>query len=192
MNSIVFFLSLFFVFTSARRWYEAETIKFWYDYNDVVPDVFDAAPQKHAIVKYEKRIVDLGNVINNRFTKKQPKVIWNTESRSFYTLAMVDPDAPSRKDPKFGQYRHWLVINIPGNNIAKGKVISSYYEPAPPEKTRWHRYVFAIFKRNGRIGNVQEKEDEDDRAKWNVSKFASRNGLKQVAGSYFVARNDKQ
>lgn len=26
-----------------------------------------------------------------------------------YTLVMTDPDAPSRKDPKFGQWRHWVV-----------------------------------------------------------------------------------
>jgi len=26
-----------------------------------------------------------------------------------YTLVMTDPDAPSREDPKFGQWRHWVV-----------------------------------------------------------------------------------
>jgi hypothetical protein len=26
-----------------------------------------------------------------------------------YTLAMFDPDAPSRDDPKFGCFRHWVV-----------------------------------------------------------------------------------
>lgn len=29
-----------------------------------------------------------------------------------YTLVMTDPDAPSREDPKFGQWRHW-VVRIP-------------------------------------------------------------------------------
>ncbi|KAI6219959.1 Protein D2 [Aphelenchoides besseyi] len=192
MNSIVFFLFLLFVFTSARRCYDAKTIKFWYDYNDVVPDVFKKAPQNHATVKYGKQTVDLGHVINPRFTKNQPKVFWDAKPHSLYTLAMIDIDAPSRKDPQFAQFRHWLVMNIPGNRIAKGKVISSYFAVGPPEKTRWHRYVLAIFKQNGRIKSVQEKEDGSDRVKWNVTEFAARNGLKHVAGSYFVARNDKQ
>jgi hypothetical protein len=26
-----------------------------------------------------------------------------------YTLVMTDPDAPSREDPKFAQFRHWVV-----------------------------------------------------------------------------------
>ena len=29
-----------------------------------------------------------------------------------YTLVMTDPDAPSREDPKFGQWRHWVVRPI--------------------------------------------------------------------------------
>jgi hypothetical protein len=29
-----------------------------------------------------------------------------------YTLVMTDPDAPSREDPKFGQWRHWVVNTI--------------------------------------------------------------------------------
>ena len=27
---------------------------------------------------------------------------------------MVDPDAPSRKNPTAAQWLHWLVVNIPG------------------------------------------------------------------------------
>lgn len=31
-----------------------------------------------------------------------------------YTLVMTDPDAPSRADPKFRQFRHWVVrVSIP-------------------------------------------------------------------------------
>jgi phosphatidylethanolamine-binding protein len=29
-----------------------------------------------------------------------------------YTMVITDPDAPSRADPKFGEFRHWLVSNI--------------------------------------------------------------------------------
>ncbi|KAI6179933.1 hypothetical protein M3Y98_00664600 [Aphelenchoides besseyi] len=101
---------------------------------------------------------------------------------------MFDPDIPSRKDPKMGQYRYWLVTNIPGNNVRKGKTVSSYYEPEPRENTGWHRYVFAIYKQRGKLGRLQEKDDEGDRTKWDVERFANRNGLQLVAGSYFVSK----
>ena len=52
-----------------------------------------------------------------------------------------DPDAPSRADPKWGEWRHWLVVNIPGNDISKGDTIAQYIGAAPPVGTGLHRYV---------------------------------------------------
>ena len=54
--------------------------------------------------------------------KEQPLVKWNSEPNSFYTLLMTDPDAPSREDPKFGEWKHWLVVNIPGDKVSEGEV----------------------------------------------------------------------
>lgn len=34
----------------------------------------------------------------------------------------LDPDAPSRAEPTLGEVHHWLVTNIPGNDISKGEV----------------------------------------------------------------------
>jgi hypothetical protein len=31
------------------------------------------------------------------------------ETETTYTLVMCDPDAPSKDDPKFGPFRHWVV-----------------------------------------------------------------------------------
>ena len=59
--------------------------------------------------------------------------------RSFFT---VDPDAPSRADPKWGEWRHWLVVNIPGCEVSKGEVLSVYIGSGPPQGTGLHRYVF--------------------------------------------------
>ncbi len=54
---------------------------------------------------------------------------------------LSDPDAPSREDPKFGEWRHWLVVNIPGNNIASGEVQAEYVGAGPPKGTGLHRYI---------------------------------------------------
>ena len=43
----------------------------------------------------------------------------------------LDPDAPSRTDQKFGEFNHWLVANIPGNNIEQGEELSQYVGSGP-------------------------------------------------------------
>lgn len=48
---------------------------------------------------------------------------------------MTDPDAPSREDPKFREWHHWLVGNIPGSEIAKGETLSAYVGSGPPQGT---------------------------------------------------------
>ncbi|KAI6231320.1 Protein D1-like isoform X2 [Aphelenchoides besseyi] len=160
--------------TVAREYYDYETIKFWYEYNDIVPDVMKEPPKEHALVEYGMSTVDLGNVISARFTTKEPRVKWRADRNAYYTIAMFDPDIPSRKDPKMGQYRY-----------------CSYYEPEPRENTGWHRYVFAVYKQRGKLGKLEEKDDEDDRTKWDAERFAKRNGLQLVAGSYFVSKFEK-
>lgn len=35
---------------------------------------------------------------------------------------MTDPDDPTRTAPKTREWLHWLVVNIPGNDIDKGEV----------------------------------------------------------------------
>lgn len=72
---------------------------------------------------------------------------------------MVDPDAPSRAKPRFRSWKHWVVINIPGANVAKGRIIARYLRPAPPKKTGSHRYVFLVYKQaNGKIRNFKKWE----------------------------------
>ena len=56
----------------------------------------------------------LGNELAIEDTRETPSVqitpMAPIEGRSpNYTLAMLDPDAPSREDRKYGPYRHWLV-----------------------------------------------------------------------------------
>ena len=39
---------------------------------------------------------------------------------------MVDPDAPSRQDPRAAQWLHWLVVNIPGRYQTFTRVTTRY------------------------------------------------------------------
>ncbi|XP_054804940.1 protein HEADING DATE 3A-like [Prosopis cineraria] len=65
--------------------------------------------------------------------------------RTFYTLIMVDPDAPSPSDPTLREYLHWLVTDIPASlGPSYGNEIVSYESPRP--SVGIHRYVFVLFR----------------------------------------------
>ncbi|KAF2885694.1 hypothetical protein ILUMI_20467 [Ignelater luminosus] len=118
----------------------------------VVPDVIDVAPKEIAEVSYPSGVkVDQGNVLTPTQVKDIPSVKWNADSSALYTLCMTDPDAPSRKDPKFREWHHWLVGNIPGGEVAKGETLSEYVGSGPPQGTGLHRYVFLIYKQSGKL-----------------------------------------
>ena len=50
--------------------------------------------------------------------KDVPVVSWNAEPDAFYTLLMVDPEST------IPEFVHWLVVNIPGNDLNSGEVKS--------------------------------------------------------------------
>ena len=54
----------------------------------------------------------------------------------------ADPDAPSRANPTYREWRHWLVANIPGCDVSKGETIVTYFGAGPPQGTGLHRYIF--------------------------------------------------
>lgn len=68
----------------------------------------------------------------------------------------TDPDAPNGKDGKF-EVKHWLVGNIPGNDIKKGEVFAEYRGSGAPKGTGLHRYIFLVFKQNGKISYEEKK-----------------------------------
>jgi len=50
-------------------------------------------------------------------------------------IVVLDPDAPSRKEHTYREWHHWLVGNIPGNDISKGETLSEYVGSGPPPET---------------------------------------------------------
>lgn len=70
--------------------------------HQVVPDVIPVAPADKVKVTYPSGVtVDEGNELTPTQVKDVPKVEWNADSSSFYTLCMTDPDAPSRQEPTY-------------------------------------------------------------------------------------------
>lgn len=104
-----------------------------------------------------------------------------------------DPDAPSRKDPKFREVLHWLVVNVPGSDLSKGETVAGYRGSGPPKDTGLHRYVFLIYKQSGNQDFSSEKRIEsssrEGRLNYYIQKFADRYNLgTPIAGNMFQAQ----
>lgn len=103
---------------------------------EIVPDVLQKIDENVALLKvsWDKETrADLGNILTPTQVQNQPKIEYEAEEDTFYTLAMQDPDAPSRREPSRREFRHWLVINIPGNDVTKGETLWDYIGSGPPK-----------------------------------------------------------
>ncbi|KAF5329603.1 hypothetical protein D9619_009388 [Psilocybe cf. subviscida] len=120
-----------------------------------------------------------------------------------YTLVMTDPDAPSRADPKYGEWRHWVVpgVELPASNTAQNDsfalkpkaATTPYYPPGPPPGTGLHRYIFLLFQEpKGGISipaDAPEHQSEfTSRRSWNAMAFAEKFNLKLVGVNYFLTQ----
>jgi len=160
----------------------------------VAPDVIDAVPKAVLDVKYGDLAVKLGNDLTPTQVKNPPTVTWAADANKLYLLCMTDPDAPSRKDPKFREWHHWLVGNIPGSDISKGDVLSAYIGSGPPEGTGKHRYVFLVYEQPGKLTFDEKRltnRSGDGRGKFSIRNFAKKYKLGQpIAGNFYQAEWD--
>ncbi|KJH40733.1 phosphatidylethanolamine-binding protein, partial [Dictyocaulus viviparus] len=97
-----------------------------------------------------------GNELLPSVTSSKPFLNWQSNPYSVYTVMMIDPDAPSRKNPKNRDFLHWLVVNIPGNDVNRGKEVVSYFGPKPPFGTGLHRYYLLAYKQSSKTIRLAE------------------------------------
>lgn len=123
--------------------------------NEVEPDVVSVSPMQLVEVTYPSGVsVNLGNELTPTQVKDKPMLKWDADPNAFYTLLLTDPDAPSRTKATMREYRHWAVVNIPGNAVEMGETVVDYIGSGAPKDTGLHRYVFLVYKQpNGKIQN---------------------------------------
>ncbi|KAL0572054.1 hypothetical protein V5O48_009912 [Marasmius crinis-equi] len=122
-----------------------------------------------------------------------------------YTLVMTDPDAPSRAEPKYRQFRHWVITGLKSpaesaretENLVALKAKPSttpYRPPGPPPGSGFHRYTFLLFQEpRGGYSIPQDAKEYgaalEERRSWNAVEFGKRYGLKLVGANYFLVRS---
>lgn len=62
----------------------------------------------------------------------EPDITWNANENELFTILMTDSGVHS-SDNNVNEVKHWLVVNIPGNNIMKGDKIVEYVGAMPME-----------------------------------------------------------
>ncbi|XP_044730207.1 protein D2-like [Chrysoperla carnea] len=156
---------------------------------EIVPAIIPKTPDKVLEVKYPGNVkVDNGNQLTVDQTSKPPTVEWEAKEDAFYTLLMIDPDAPSRSNPKKAEWQHWLIGNIPGKNVKAGDVIIDYNGPTPPKNSGLHRYIFLVYEQpTGKISFKEKKIPKDSsegRANFSIKDFSSKYKLNTpIAGN---------
>lgn len=126
---------------------------------------------------------------------KAPEIYFTgAHKNKLYVLVMVDPDAPSRTKPTSAYWRHWLVVDVKGNALKKGKVqgttLTDYSPPTPPQKSGFHRYQFMLFEQPPDAPVSLTEQEKSSRGKWDLQAFVARFHLGQpVATLQFLTQN---
>jgi phosphatidylethanolamine-binding protein len=166
---------------------------------EIIPTVIDEfVPLLTISAFWENATEEVGNTINPARLQKQPDVqfidhvpaVWRTKNKiSQLTLALTDPDAPSRDNPEWSEICHWIVTNVDLVDPKDGqesthatsamKDIMPYKPPGPPPKTGKHRYVFvALAPKNATTEELNLRKPAD-RQHWGYDQ--ERQGLKDWA-----------
>lgn len=135
----------------------------------------------------------LGNKLTVASVQVQPTISWvDAKPDSYYTLAMMDPDAPSRLTPTNRNVNHWLVGNIKGNNLndfSGASVMAVYRGSGPPVDSGYHRYSFYLFEQTANIIDFSDTVVEA-RGLFSLKNFVDKYKLgTPLAGCFYQARN---
>ncbi|XP_055904242.1 protein D3-like [Eupeodes corollae] len=153
--------------------------------NQAFPGIIAGPPELIKVVFDNGAFLDLGKNITPTETKNQPVVVdWNADKDTYYTLMVVDPDGPSRKDPYLRNILTWLVGNIPGKNITAGDCIVEYVSAAPPKNMGMNRYFYFIFPQPKKLEFNETRIDnytENGRTNFSVIKFMEKYNLGKLA-----------
>ncbi|KAK5694257.1 carboxypeptidase Y inhibitor [Elasticomyces elasticus] len=187
---------------------------------EIIPTVLDVFDPKLTLsIFYENATVEVGNTIDPAKTQKAPDVQFIASGANDLTtpvkkgmqltLALTDPDAPSRDNPAWSEICHWIATGVQltkpsddddSTGFSKGvQTIVEYKPPGPPPKTGKHRYVFvALAPKNGTTEKLSLSKP-GGRQHWGYGKerqglrrWAEENGLGVVGANFVYEQNEKQ
>ncbi|KAK1773426.1 phosphatidylethanolamine-binding protein [Copromyces sp. CBS 386.78] len=200
---------------------------------EIIPTVIDDfIPILNLEAKWsDDHQASLGNTLNPEDLQDTPSVLLKDplspttcflRSSTSLVIVLTDPDAPSRDDPKWSEFCHWIAVGHPDTedypvtdeptepqrcplSLSRQSLedVVSYTPPAPPKKTGKHRYVIlALAPVNGTSEKLHLSKPKE-RKRWGYDKvvngkthgvrdWAAENGLAPLAANFIYAQNKKQ
>ncbi|XP_027659526.1 phosphatidylethanolamine-binding protein 4 isoform X1 [Falco biarmicus] len=115
------------------------------------------------------------------------------EESKKYVLVLVDPDAPSRANPRNRFWRHWLVTDIPGADLRtgdiQGRVLTAYVRPTPPPRSGYHRYQLRLYEQPAHEAIALSPEERVSLGAWAMENFVEQFRLgSPVASTQFLTK----
>lgn len=183
---------------------------------EIIPTVIDDfMPILGLGAEWKSDSASLGNTLNPADLQSSPSVdlekpeSWlhsdnKVASDMTFVLTLTDPDAPSRDNPKWSEFCHWIATGVSLASSVEASIhhledVIEYKPPGPPPKTGKHRYVFLVFvPANGTTDKLHLTKPQDrkhwgsDHTGYGVREWAYENGLVPIAANFIYAQNDKQ
>ncbi|CAE6494375.1 unnamed protein product [Rhizoctonia solani] len=115
-----------------------------------------------------------------------------------FVFFLLDPDAPSRSDPKWSQVRHMFAGNltidgdskhVPGSIVlaSSSSPVNDYMPPAPPPGSGFHRYVALLYAQPPDFD--YSFLNTSDRFGFNITEFSQKSGLgTPLAGTFLKVK----
>jgi hypothetical protein len=168
--------------------------------------VDDFVPSVLLEVRWSSGEAALGNTLKPKKLENAPSISLSglsghRDHGAEFAITLTDPDAPSRKDPKWSEFCHWIATarglspettdgnaeTSPRFGLAHLNEVMPYKPPGPPEDTGKHRYVFLVLvPKNGTTEELHLSKPSD-RKHWGydtdedetrgVRDWAEENGL---------------
>lgn len=158
----------------------------------IVTDILDEGPQCRLPVEYSPNIDRYAFGIQAKYTDilSEPTAVEiSRSSTDYYTLVMLDLDAPSTSDWRYRSAVHWLVVNIRNGDWRSGYTVASYQGLSLEAGNNGHRVAYLVFRQEQGMISVREQYwSLESRYSFDLRSFIRTYNLYYIPlqGNYFI------
>ncbi|KAL9642488.1 hypothetical protein ABK040_011055 [Willaertia magna] len=171
---------------------------------NIIPDIlFNAPLDKYKdtidfkVIYNQNEVVNFGSKLNATQVLSEPEIQIKVNDHQqphslfkaghYFTVVMIDPDAPSRRHPTHRSYLHYIQTNMPLNekegyaSSKEGTYIAKYATPSPPKDSGPHRYVFVLYEHSNKLSYSKSwlSTDKEGRQNFNLELWAKEHNLNE-------------
>ncbi|KAJ2850409.1 Phosphatidylethanolamine-binding protein 1 [Coemansia brasiliensis] len=153
----------------------------------IIPDVLPSSftPKFDITIRFNGEAIDMGQLLTINETKAEPIIEFDAPYGQIFTIAIVDPDAPSSTRHGYRSYRHFLMTNLGADNA--GEKLTAYRGPQPSFGSGIHRYVVVVLKQQDYV----EADVPHLRVRFDPVKWGAKHHMTPVAASYFTVKRNR-